>query len=167
MTITQCVHATALAGFLFWPRLAWAQTSTEPAGPPEWVYADSNLVRDPPWTRGTLTKNIVMLLFKGGTTATRRAAIIQLVHGKVVYNDRTGGDDGFYLIQVQSHSDACGVKQAIDLLKQVPEVDSVEPELVFGTNSSDSIDPGSGLVDAHATHWGSRHPCPPGTALLR
>jgi hypothetical protein len=160
---TQYLLAGAVALALLVPRPALAQDSIEMGDGPEWEFADSNLVQDPPWIPATIPKNVVVLSFKDGTTAARRTAIIKQVHGTIVHFDRLLD---LYLIRVATHPDACGVKQAIDLLTQLPEVDMAAPDLAL-TTSSDGIDPGSGLVNIPATHRGSKRPCPPGTGLLR
>ena len=144
-------------------RLA-AQDSIYEGDGPEWEFADSNLVQHPAWISGTVPKNIVILSFKRSTTPARRTAIIARVHGVIVHLDKL---TGFYMIRVATHPDACGVKQAIDLLSGLPEVSMAEPDLALTTNSHDSIDPGGGLIDLPATHRGSKNPCPPGTGLLR
>ena len=155
--------ATALALTLLAPLPVAAQDSTEFGDGPEWVFADSNLVQNPPWIAATIPKNVVVVAFKDGTSTARRTAIIGQIRGTVVHFDTL---TQFYLIRVASHPDACGVKQAIDFLERLPEVDMAEPDLVL-TTTAEGIDPGSGLVDAPATHKGSKKPCPPGTGLLR
>ena len=160
---TQYLLAVTVALALLVPRLASAQDSTELGDGPGWEFADSNLVHNPPWVSATIPKNVVVLSFKDGTTAARRTAIIKQIHGTIVHFDRL---INLYLIRVATHPDACGVKQAIDLLAHLPEVDMAVPDLAF-TTLSDSIDPGSGLVDIPATHHGSNRPCPSGTGLLR
>ena len=126
-----------------------AQDSIYEGDGPEWEFADSNLVQDPAWISGTVPKNIVILSFRRGTTPTRRAAIIARVHGAVVHIDTL---TTYYMIRVATHPDACGVKQAIDVLRGLPEVSMAVADVPF---------------DMPATHRGSKHPCPPGTGLLR
>ena len=148
---------------LITPRVS-AQDPTDEGDGPEWVVADSNLVQDPPWIVGTVAKNVVVLAFKGRTTPARRASILKQVRGTVVHFDHWTDT---YLVRVATHPDACGVKQALDLLRRVPDVEMVEPEGVMTNNQHDSIDAGSGVGPAPATHHGSNRPCPPGTGLLR
>src|SRR5215831_9393439 len=153
---TQTFLAGTVALTLLVPCAARAQDSTELGDGPEWVFVDSNLVQNPPWISETIPKNIVVLSFKPGTTAAKRTAIIKRINGSIVHFDRSLD---LYLIRVATHPDACGVKQAIDMLKQLPEVEMADPDLAF-TTTTDGIDPGAGLVDVPATHHGSKHPCP-------
>jgi hypothetical protein len=143
---------------------AAAQGSGDQGDGPDWVFADSNLVNSPTWISATVSKNVVILAFKPGTSVAKRTSIIKLIHGVIVHYD---GVLDAYLIRVATHPDACSVEQAMDFLGTVPEVRMADPELVFTTNDSDSIDPGGGLVNAPATHHGSKRPCPPGIGLLR
>jgi len=143
--------------------VARAQDSTELGDGPEWEFADSNLVQNPPWISATIPKNIVVLSFKHGTTAGKRTAIIRQINGTIVHFDRLLD---VYLIRVATHPDACGVKQAIDMLEGLPEVEMAAPDMGL-TTTSDGIDPGAGLVNIPASHHGSKHPCPDGTGLLR
>ncbi len=128
---------------------------------PDWLYADSTLVQHPSWISGTVAKNIVIVTFHHGTPPGRRIAVIQQVHGNVVYHDRVDGEDGAYYLRVPSHPDACGVKQALEVLDQVPEVEMAVPHLVF------SGGPDGAMSDFPTTHKGSKRPCPPGTGLLK
>jgi len=158
------LFASAIALVALIPPRASAQDSTEEGDGPEWVVADSNLVQDPPWTGGTVAKNVVVLAFRGRTTPARRASILKQMRGTVVHFDHWTDT---YLVRVATHPDACGVKQALDLLHRIPEVEMAEPEVVLTNNRHDSIDAGSGVRPAPATHHGSNRQCPPGTGLLR
>lgn len=143
---------------------ALAQDSLYLGDGPEWEFADSNLVQDPPWTSGTVPKNIVVLSFKNGTPPARRTAVIRKVHGTIVHIDTL---TDVYLMRVATHPDACGVKQAIDLLSRLPDVAMALADLALTTNQHGSMDPGSGLITLPVTHHGSRRPCPTGIGLLR
>jgi hypothetical protein len=142
---------TALAG----------QDRHEPGDLPEWLFDDSILVQEPSWISATVAKNIVVISFRSGTTAERRMAIVHQVHGSVVYNDSTLGSDGAYFVRVATHPDACGVKQALDVLHRLPEVQTATSHLVL-TFAADG-----GLPNLPATQKGSKRPCPLGTGLLR
>jgi len=156
--------ASAIALLALIPPGVSAQDSTGEGDGPEWVVADSNLVYDPPWTGGTVAKNVVVLMFRRRTTPARRASILKQIRGTLVHFDHWTDT---YLVRVATHPDACGVRQALDLLHRIPEVEMAEPEGVFSNTQHDSIDAGSGVGPAAATHHGSNRPCPPGTALLR
>src|SRR5213083_493479 len=136
------------------PAVLAGQGRHEPGGLPEWLFADSILVQEPPWITATVAKNIVVLSFRPGTTAERRAAIVRRVHGLVVYDDSTSGMNGAYFVKVATHPDACGVKQALAVLERLPEVQRAAPHMV-----STSTDDG-GLPNVPATHKGSKRPCP-------
>ena len=145
---------------LFSPALR-AQDSTAGDDLPEWLFADSILVQNPPWISGTVARNIVIVSFRHGTTASRRSAIIRQIHGIVVYNDHFYGNDGDYFVRVADHPDACGVKQALEVLDRVPEVDLAIAHTFFAGS------PDGGMTDVSATHKGSKQPCPAGTGLLK
>jgi hypothetical protein len=119
------------------------------------------LAHEPSWLPATFPKNIVVLWFKPGTRAARRAAIVRLVNGRFIYNDRTFEDQGFYLVQVRSHPDACGVKQAIAVLERVQEVEGATAEILI---DGDIDGPSSRLP---VRERASTPPCPSGTSLLR
>jgi len=161
-----------LMGMLI-PTVATGQDSTviDDDGP-EWLYADSLFVQEPSWIHATVAKDIVLLSFRDSTTAARRDAIIQRVYGTIVYHARTHVGDGFYYVRVASHPDACGVQQALDVLDHVPEVETAVPHALL-TWVTDTLraEKGhiadGGMANAPATHKGSKHPCPPGTGLLR
>jgi hypothetical protein len=146
---------------LLLPAALAGQDRHVPGDLPEWLFADSILVQEPSWITATVAKNIVVLSFRSGTTAGRRMAIVQQVHGMIVYNDRTYGSDGAYFVRVATHPDACGVKQALDVLRRLPEVETATPHAL----SSFTAD--GGLPNLPATHKGSKRPCPPGTSLLQ
>ena len=153
------------------PGTVVGQDSSQVGDLPEWLVADSILVQDPPWITATVAKDIVVLSFRAGTSATRRAAIIQQVHGIIVYNDRSYGSDGNYFIRVASHPDACGVKQALDFLDRVPEVETAGPDMLMTWVSDSSRSnlhiADGGLSTLPVPHKGSKRPCPSGTTLLR
>src|SRR2546422_2691708 len=81
---------------------------------PDWVSDDSNLV-DVDWALRTITKNTLFVGFRPGTSREARAAAVRAVHGTVIQ-----GDSNFYLVRVSSHPNACGVKQALELLRTLP-----------------------------------------------
>ncbi|HWH03615.1 MAG TPA: hypothetical protein VN674_08005 [Gemmatimonadales bacterium] len=143
--------------------------SGEPMGTDADWSADSNLVSDPSWISGTVAKNVLTVAFKQGTSMARQEALIASVHGEVIdeMDVRISDVSPEYTIRVPTHPDACGVKQALDFLNKAPEVEMAIPELVFTTDQNSTVDPGSGLIPAPATHHGSSHPCPPGVSLLK
>lgn len=138
------------------------------SGEDDWS-ADGNLVSDPPWISGTVARDIVMVVFKQGTTEARLEALIASVHGEIIdeLDPRIPGVSPEFTVRVPTHPDACGVKQAVDLLEKAPDVESVTAALVFTTDQHATVDPGSGLIPVPATHHGSSHPCPPGVSLLK
>lgn len=145
---------------LLLPAALAGQNRHEPGDLPEWLYADSILVQEPSWISATVAKNIVVVAFRSGTTAGRRMAIVQQVHGTIVYNDSAYGSDGWYFVRVATHPDACAVKQALDVLDRLNEVETAIP------HSLSSVTTDGGLPNLPATHKGSKRPCPPGTSLL-
>ncbi len=155
------------------PSVATGQDSTgiDDDGP-EWLYADSLFVQEPSWIHATVAKDIVVLSFRDSTTAAHRAAIIQRVHGSIVYHARTHVGDGLYYVRVASHPDACGVQQALDILDHVPAVETAGPHMLLTwvtdtARAKKGHIADGGMANAPATRKGSKHPCPPGTGLLR
>ena len=131
--------------------------------PPDWVYADTNLVDHAAWISGTVVKNVVILAFKPGTTFERQAAIVRMVRGTIVQHDSTLGADGFLMIRVASHPDACAVKQAVELLEHVAEVEMATPEVLLPFTEDGRTPPRHSRI----THKGYTAACPAGTGLLR
>jgi hypothetical protein len=146
---------------LLLPAALAGQDRHEPGDLPEWLFDDSILVQEPSWITATVAKNVVVISFRAGATAGRRMAIVHQVHGTIVHNDSTLGSEGAYFVRVATHPDACGVKQALDVLHRLPEVQTATPHMVL-TFVSDG-----GLPNLPATQKGSKRPCPPGTGLLR
>ena len=140
---------------------ALGQDSTVADDGPDWINDDSILVERPSWISGTVAKDIVVLSFRAATSPTQRAAIIKRVHGTVAYHDHQYGADGNYYVKVASHPDACGVKQALDVLDSIPEVEVAVPHMPM-TISGDG-----GFSPVSATRKGSTRQCPTGAGLLR
>ena len=153
--------AMLLAAAFLLSTAAVGQDSTAADDGPDWINDDSVLVERPSWISATVAKDIVELLFRPGTSAAQRAAIIKRVHGTGVHHDHQYGNDGYYYLRVASHPDACGVKQALDVLDSIPEVAVAVPHMPM-TMSGDG-----GLSPVSAMHKGSARPCPIGTGLLR
>ncbi len=149
----------ASAAVLF-PAILLGQDSVGTGDLPQWLFDDSIFVERPSWISATVAKDIVVVSFRHGTNAARRAAIIRGVHGTIVLNDRSYGSDGYYFVRVASHPDACGVKQALDVLDRVPQVETATTHMPF----VGSVDR---LMPMPATHKGSNRPCPLGTGLLK
>ena len=158
--MNRCLALLLLATFLVCAAAAGQDTSTVDDGP-DWLNDDSVLVQNPPWISATVARDIVVLSFRAGTSPAMRTATIQRVHGTVVYHDHTDGDDGYYYIRVVSHPDACGVKQALDVLDRIPDVAVAVPHMPLTTKGD------GGLFPLPATRKGSTRPCPSGTGLLR
>jgi hypothetical protein len=134
---------------------------SEVSGIPTDLYRASNLVTNTTWMSGTVLRNVVVIAFMDGVTAEERSRIYRLVGAHAVYLDP---DDGplplFYIVEINTHPDACTVQQAITLLEYQPEVKSAYPEMVA------SFDEDGGLGDVLNTPIGSRSECPSGTGLL-
>lgn len=150
----------ALAMFLL-PVAGHAQNPSATDDTPEWLFADSLFVEHPQWISGTVAKDILILLFRDGTSRSRRTAILRQIHGRVVFSDHFYWDEGYYYVRVPSHPDACGVKQALDVLNHMSDVEMATVHSFFLGESD------GGLADPGATHKGSKQPCPLGTSLLR
>src|SRR2546422_6955571 len=100
MDLLGCPLALFAGLLLLWPgNCVRAQEPPDSGDGPQWVYEDSNLVERPSWISSTVAKNIVVLTFRHSTVSRRRAAIIHLVQGTIVYNDRTYNEDGNYLVR--------------------------------------------------------------------
>ena len=155
------------------PLVAQGQDSTlaDDDGP-AWLYADSLFVQEPSWISGaTVATDILVLSFRDGTSPARKSAIIQQVHGTIVWHDRVHRDSAYY-VRVATHPDACGVKQALDVLDPIPEVEFAVPhEIMTWIEDSGASKKGhvidGGIRNAPATHKGSKRPCPSGSQLLR
>lgn len=97
---------------------------TEHPEMPKWYYSDSTWVRDVPWAGGTINDRIVMVSFREGVTPKQRAAVYRRVNARAVYYEKAELDPPiFYMIEVEAHPEAFGVKRAVELLSQMPEVD--------------------------------------------
>src|SRR5512143_3273708 len=142
---------------------------------PAWVIADSNLV-SPDWAGGLIiTKNTLIVMFKAGATEGERRAAVTAVHGVLVQQDPGHYQ---YLIRVARHPNACGVKQAMDLLRTLAQVAAVIPN-AFVPMGRDKVVRVDDQGRADTTHHEVDHsrgastvatshvPCPPGYGLLR
>ena len=128
---------------------------------PRWYYSDSTWVRNAPWAGGTITDRIVVVSFRVGVTPEQRAAVYRLVNARAVYYEKAELDPPiFYMIEVPAHPEACGVKQAIELLERVPEVDLAAPD-DHGVGMGDGQ-----IVPSSAGRLSQGMPCPEGTSLL-
>lgn len=97
-------------------------TSGVPALPPDslpaWVQADSSL--DPV---SHATKNIVVVLFKPGTSQAQRQTAIDSIHGRVVGGlPEIAGGDGVYYVFVQDDGTGSVLNAAVQLLWTLPQV---------------------------------------------
>ena len=122
---------------------------------PDWVADDTNLV-DADWALGTITKNTLLATFKPGTSVEARAAAVRAVHRTAIQ-----GDSMMYLIRVASHPNACAVEQAIAVLKTLPQVAAVVPQMFWDMDSRGD------LLKVHGAARGSATPCPNGYGLLK
>jgi hypothetical protein len=135
---------------------------SEQAQMPRWYYSDSTWVRNTPWAGGTITDRIVVVSFRNGVTAEQRAAVYRRVNARAVYYEKAELDPPlFYMIEVAAHPEACGVKQAIKVLEQVPEIDLAAPD-DHGVGTGDGQ-----IVPATGGRQSQRTTCPEGTSLLR
>ena len=152
--------ACCLAPLLL-PLALVAQAPVPNDDPPAWLDDDSILVQQPSWTSATVAKNIIILTFRPRTSAARRAALLRQVHGRALVNTRAYGDYGEYYVRVPSHPDACGVKQALDFLNKIPDVELAVPHLRWTMDGAGNMRP------LPASHKGSKRLCPSGTSLLK
>ncbi len=103
-----------------------------PDSEPSWLYADSNVARDPrlAWrfVRGT-----IMLRFKPGTARSERQTAVDTVHGRVVGGIRFRGrpGDGLYIVQLPAGESNAALFDAIALLNGLPQVDTAYPRTVM------------------------------------
>jgi hypothetical protein len=129
---------------------------------PRWYYSDSTWVRNTPWAGGTITDRIVVVVFRKGVTAEQREAVYQRVNARAVYYEKAELDPPlFYMIEVAAHPEACGVKQAIAVLEQVPQIDLAAPD-DHGVGTGDGQ-----IVQSPSGRQSQGTPCPDGTSLLR
>jgi hypothetical protein len=158
--ISLWVRASVLAP-LFIPIALIAQAPVPNDDPPVWIDDDSTLVQQPSWISATVAKNIIVLTFRARTSVARIAAILRQVHGRALVNTHSYGDYGDYYVRVPSHPDACGVKQALDVLTKIPDVEHALPHLRW------TMDGTGNMLPLPASHKGSKRPCPSGTSLLK
>jgi hypothetical protein len=92
-------------------------------GIPPGIYADTNIVLDPPQMSGRVVKNIVEVIFKASATQAQRQAAIDSIRGTVVGGlPFINNGDGLYLVRIPSTSNADPVFAAIATLKAMSQV---------------------------------------------
>ena len=104
---------------------------TPPDTIPTWVYADSNIVTNPPYMSGRMVKNVVAVMFKSSASASDRQAAVDFVCGELI-----GGSPSWtYFLRVPSDSLGAGMWRSVQALERHPSVEYAGPELIFTVDS--------------------------------
>jgi hypothetical protein len=97
---------------------------------PSSIYADSNIVVNPPGGVGRYVKNVVMLWFTREATREERTAAVESVGGRLI-----GGDGGaLYLIKVAPDTSVAPSIGAARRLAQLPQIKSAIPVFFLDLN---------------------------------
>lgn len=84
--------------------------------------------------RGTILRDILVLVFKPGTSQPDRQAAVDLVHGVVVGGRHIAATGGLYLVRVPTDGMIEPLFQAIGMLRALPQVSIAMPdEIIFVT----------------------------------
>lgn len=96
-----------------------------------WVamHASSNMVVGDPRFGMPFPRNTLTVQFHGGVSQALRQAAIAAVGGTVVGGTRIGEDEGYYYVQIQDDGTATPLFNAVALLKAMPQVRDVGPEV--------------------------------------
>lgn len=94
-----------------------------PSGVPDWVYADSNFVSGGTTIAGDLAKNVIMVAFTVGASASTRTAAVSRVNGTVVGGIPLDDDgEGVYYVRPGSGDTPAAVLEAVGILAAAPGV---------------------------------------------
>jgi hypothetical protein len=108
---------------------------TVPVLPPDSVPADladsTKWVSGEPHYAGTILRDILVLVFRPGTTQAARQSAIDLVNGTVVGGHPVPGGEGVYLVRVPTNGTIEPLFQAIAVLKSLPQVSIAMPDEII------------------------------------
>jgi hypothetical protein len=92
---------------------------------PKWVHADSNFVA------GGAVRNLLVVIFRQGTSAAKRQVVIDSVDGLVVGGRHLAsrGGDGFYYIWVPNASTEKAIRALAAKIRRLPQVEGAAPEM--------------------------------------
>ena len=99
------------------------------------IYADSNLVGDGTTNRGPYPRDVVWVLFRGGTTASERAAVVEAADGSVIAAASEIGEGGGYYIRLHKARNDRRILKVVELLAAFPQVAHASPDLTLLSNS--------------------------------
>ena len=106
-----------------------------PAVPPDSLPSDysdtTKAVSGGEFVAGMILPDILVLEFKRNTSQADRQSAIALVKGMVVGGRKRPDGDGLYLIRVPVDGTLKPLFQAIERLKQLRQVSTVTPEVIF------------------------------------
>ncbi|HET6765192.1 MAG TPA: hypothetical protein VFH27_16010, partial [Longimicrobiaceae bacterium] len=113
---------------------------TPPDSIPLSIYADSNIVANPPGGIGAYAKDVIMVWFKHSSPVEERAAAVRSMGGSVI-----GGDgESMYLIRVAPDGSVAPSIPAARRLARLPPIRTSIPVFFFDLNSQRPEDSSGG-----------------------
>ena len=119
------------------PGVGRYQQTLVPVVPPDSLPSD--LTDSTKWVsggshyNGTILRDVLILIFRPGTSQAERQAAVDLVHGTVAGGRRFTKTEGLYLIRVPTDGTIAPLFRAIGALNALPQVSHAMPdEIIFG-----------------------------------